>query len=109
MMPRHRREDGMNVDPALVSLKRLIEIAQSDTGQAEIVANFLLAWWNADECGGFNLANVWALDRPIVEDMQRVVGLIATVGSYPDQLGYGIDFERIVGLWRPRLLEKAAQ
>lgn len=98
----------MTRDPALASLERLIEIAQSDTGQAEIVANFLLAWWNADNCGGFNLANVWALDRAIVEDMQRVIGLIASLGSYPDQLGYGSDFERIVAFWRPRLLEKAA-
>lgn len=99
----------MTRDPALASLERLIEIAQSDTGQAEIVANFLLAWWNADNCGGFNLANLWALDRAIVEDMQRVVGLIATLGSYPDHLGYGSDFERIVAVWRPRLVEKVAR
>jgi len=99
----------MDRDPALVSLERLIEIAQSDSGQAEIVASFLLAWWNANECGGFNVANVWALDRALVEDIQRVVGLIASLGSYPDQLGYGSDFERIVAFWRPRLLEKAAQ
>jgi hypothetical protein len=90
------------VDPALGSVERLIEIAQSDTVQAEIVADFLLALWNADNCGGFNLANVWGLDRAIVEDMQRVVGLIATVGSCPDQPVYGSDFKRIVILWRLR-------
>jgi len=95
--------------PALVSLERLIEIAQSDSGQAEIVANFLQAWWNADACGGFNVANVWALDRALVEDIRRIVGLIATLGFYPDQLGYGSDFERIVAFWRPRLLENAAR
>ena len=94
-------------DPALVSLERLIEIAQSDTGQAEIVASFLLSWWNADACGGFNMANIWALDRALVEDIQRVIGLIATLSSYPDQLGYGSDFERILAFWRPHLLEKA--
>jgi hypothetical protein len=33
------------------ALNRLIEIAQGDTGQCRIVADFLLAWWNADECG----------------------------------------------------------
>jgi hypothetical protein len=99
----------MDRDPALVSLERLIGIAQSDSGQAEIVANFLLAWWNADSCGGFNVANIWALDRALVEDIQRVIGLIATLGSYPDQLGYDSDFERIVAFWRPRLLENAAR
>jgi hypothetical protein len=33
------------------ALERLIQIAQRDTGQSRKVANFLLAWWNADECG----------------------------------------------------------
>ena len=42
------------------ALERLIRVAQSDTGQSRIVANFLLAWWNAAECGGFDLTDVWA-------------------------------------------------
>jgi hypothetical protein len=43
------------------SMERLIAIAQSDTGQARRVADFLLAWWNAGECRGFDLTNLWAL------------------------------------------------
>ena len=43
------------------SLERLIGIAQSDTGQARRVADFLLAWWNAGSCGGFDLTNLWVL------------------------------------------------
>ena len=35
------------------ALNRLIAIAHNDTGQSRRVAGFLLAWWNADECGGF--------------------------------------------------------
>jgi hypothetical protein len=47
------------------ALERLIEMAQGDTGQSRIVANFLLAWWNAAECGGFDLTDVWAVDTAI--------------------------------------------
>jgi hypothetical protein len=32
-----------------------------------VVANFLLAWWN--ECGGFDLTDVWAVDTAIAVDM----------------------------------------
>ena len=34
-------------DKSRAALERLIQIAQGDTGQSRIVANFLLAWWNA--------------------------------------------------------------
>ena len=29
------------------ALERLIRIAQGDSGQCRVVADFLLAWWNA--------------------------------------------------------------
>lgn len=38
---------------------RLVQIAKGDTGQNRGVANFLLAWWNAEECGGFDLTDLW--------------------------------------------------
>jgi hypothetical protein len=44
------------------SLERLICVAKNGTGQSETVANFLLAWWNTDTCGGFNLTELWAVD-----------------------------------------------
>ena len=36
-------------DATKAALDRLIGIAQRDTGQSRKVANFLLAWWNANE------------------------------------------------------------
>ena len=45
------------------ALERLMAIAQRDTGQSARVANFLLAWWNAAECGGFDLTDAWSLDE----------------------------------------------
>ncbi len=83
------------------ALNRLIEIAQRDTGQCRIVADFLLVWWNADECGGFNLTHVWAVDGAIVDDMAHVFRIICDTSSYPDQLGYKEDFQAILRQWRP--------
>ena len=57
------------------ALERLIRIAQADTGQSRKVANFLLAWWNAAECGGFDMTDVWGVDTAIAVDMLRVFAL----------------------------------
>jgi len=82
------------------ALGRLIQIAQGDTGQSRIVANSLLSWWNAAECGGFDLTDVWAGDTGVAVDMLRVFAMI-THQHYPDTLGYDKHFEAIVRAWRP--------
>ena len=41
---------------------RLLKIAQSDTGQSGRVASFVLAWWNAADHGGFDIADLFAVD-----------------------------------------------
>lgn len=83
------------------ALERLIAIAKRDTGQSRKVADFLLAWWNGAECGGFDLTDLWAVDTEIAEDMLTVIQFIARCNSYPDQLGYRDDFQNILTLWRP--------
>ena len=85
------------------ALQRLIAIAQTDTGQARRVADFLLAWWNAGECGGFDLTNLWGVDASIEEDMVIVFGYIARANAYPDALGFNVQFQSIVRGWRPEL------
>ena len=85
------------------ALERLIAIAQSDTGQARRVADFLLAWWNAGECGGFDLTNLWGVDASIAEDMGIVFGYVARANAYPDALGFNVQFQSIVRGWRPEL------
>ncbi|EIQ7173222.1 DUF7673 family protein [Enterobacter hormaechei] len=89
-------------------MRRLIRIAQSDTGQSRRVADFLLAWWNAGQCGGFDMTNLWAVDTAITNDMTTIFGLIARCHNYPDRLdeSFDADFRRIVGNWRPELIEK---
>ena len=88
-------------DKSGAALERLIRVAQGDTGQSRIVANFLLAWWNAEECGGFALTEVWGVDTSIAVDMLRVFALLAGCHQYPDAMGYSKQFETIVRAWRP--------
>jgi hypothetical protein len=88
-------------DCARAALDRLIEIARGDTGQSRRVANFLLAWWNAGECGGFDLTDLWAVDAAIAADMVTVFAILPRCLYYPDALGHGRQFDAIVRAWRP--------
>lgn len=92
--------DGLP-DGARAALDRLIRIAQRDTGQSRRVANFLLAWWNAEACGGFDLTDLWGVDTEIAADMVTVFAILSRCQHYPDTLGYGNQFEAIVRAWRP--------
>lgn len=94
----------MNPDEQ-AALERLIRIAQGDTGQSRRVADFLLAWWNAGECGAFDLTNLWGVDTKIVADMTMVFAMIGRIHSYPDTLGYKESFARIVEAWRPEAVK----
>lgn len=94
----------LDTEASLAALDRLVTIAQSDTGQSARVANFLLAWWNAGECGGFDLTDLWMLDRAIADDILAVIRLIALRHEYPTAYGLGPQFERLVADWRPALL-----
>jgi len=81
-------------------LERLICIAQGDSGQCRGVANFLLAWWNAAEYGGFDLTDVWAVDAAIAQDMVTIFAQLVHCRQYSDSLGYGNEFRTIVRRWR---------
>jgi len=102
-----RKMTVIDIDPPLAALNRLIRMAQDDTGQSRKVANFLLAWWNAMDCGGFDLTDLWGLDRQIADDILLVMRLIALRHSYPDVYGLREPFERLVADWRPHLIAKS--
>lgn len=95
-----------DADDAIAALDRLEIIAQSDTGQSRRVANFLLAWWNAGDCGGFDLTDLWMVDRAIADDILTVARLISIRHEYPNAYGYGPQFEQLVTDWRPRLFDR---
>lgn len=90
------------------ALERLLEIARRGTGQSAGVTNFLLAWWNAKECGGFDLTDLWSLDKAITDDILIIFGFIARRSMYPDSilseggepLTFSKEFEALVHQWR---------
>jgi hypothetical protein len=89
-------------------LERLLAVAARDTGQSRIVANFLLAWWNAGSCGGFDLTELWGLDLDLQRDCMQVLGFICVYRHYPDDIGYANQFDALVRQWRANLLKASA-
>jgi hypothetical protein len=93
----------MMTDIERAALERLVSHALRDTGQSRRVADFLLAWWNARDCGGFDLTDLWGVDDEIAADMVTVVTYLAKgIKQYPDELGFKQQFEAIVREWRPK-------
>jgi len=83
------------------ALERLFKLAESYSGQSRRAANFLLAWWNATDNGGFDLADLFG-DRLVDADMGLVfLYLGGREGAiYPDQLGYEDRIIALVERWR---------
>ena len=89
----------------MAALDRLIAIAQTDTGQSRRVADFLLSWWNARACGGFDPTELWGVEPPIRDDILLVLQLIAHHRELPTAYGLGDGFEELVRRWRPGVVQ----
>lgn len=100
MTKKHRSEFKMSNIPETAALNRLFKVAQGDTHQSKRVADFLLAWWNAESNGGFDLTSLWNLDQAICEDLTLVFGLIGRTRSYPDAWGHNEAIRGLVEQWR---------
>src|SRR5437660_8651895 len=82
------------------SVARLMRIATGDTGQCRRVADFLLAWHNAEENGGWDPTDLWNVDTAIAEDMLTALRFLRTENRYPGDLGFQKEIDRIWELWR---------
>ena len=82
------------------AFERLLDLARSDTGQARIAANFVLAWWNAGSLGAFDIAELFSVDRYVAVDIAKVFTHIAglNVAEYPTE--YRAEIEGIIRTWR---------
>lgn len=89
------------------SFERLLKIAKSDTGQSRRVAAFLLAWWNADSLGGFDLAELFGVDEMIAADMATIFVCLSRQSQafYPDT--YRGEIEAVIQAWRPEIWAKS--
>ena len=88
------------------ALDRLLNVAQRDTGQARRVANFLLAWHNAEENGGWDPVDLWNVDAGIADDMLKIIRLIRESHRYPGELGFDNEMDAMWALWRKRAAVK---
>lgn len=91
------------------AFERLLKLAQSDTGQSRRVANFLLAWWNAESLGGFDMADLFGVDSTIAADMATVFTWLAgqSIATYPTE--YRADIEKLIAQWRPEIWANAQE
>ncbi|MEI9425660.1 hypothetical protein O7A70_31475 [Mesorhizobium sp. Cs1299R1N1] len=89
------------------AFERLLVVARSDTGQARRVASFILAWWNADSLGGFDIADLFTVDRVIARDMATVFSWLATLSEAEYPSGHRAEVEAIIELWRPEVWERS--
>ncbi|MEJ1177171.1 hypothetical protein WA845_23255 [Agrobacterium sp. CMT1] len=90
-------------DRVRFALEKLLNVAHGDTGQSRRVANFILAWWNADVHGGFNLTDLADVDRDVCEDMVTVFTFLAREEDlvYPE--AYKLEIIQIIRRWRPNV------
>lgn len=85
------------------ALFRPIDLARSDTGQSRRAANFLLAWWNGDDWGHFQFADLFAVDRAVACDMATIFSFLADYPGaiYADAFGARAEMDALVALRRP--------
>ena len=86
-----------------IALSRLVALAMDDTAASKAAANFLLAWWNAGDLGGFDLTQLWLLEDLAAADMIQVFGFVARNNLYPDVVMDRAEIEALITRWRPGL------
>ena len=82
------------------ALGRLLHIAAGSTGQSRKVADFLVAWHNAEENGGSDPVDLWSVDAGIADDILAVLHLIHAFHCYPPELGFGPEIAEVWQRWR---------
>ena len=81
-------------------LMRLFPIALQDSGQSRRVADFLLAWHNAADNGGWDPADFWNVDDAVADDLLAVLRFLRQRRQYPDDLGFQHEMQRVWTRWR---------
>lgn len=67
----------------------------------------IIAWWSAGSLGGFDLADLFAVDMGVAQNMAQVFSRIAglSVAEYPTEYRAGI--EVVIVQWRPEVWARA--
>ncbi len=91
-------------DRVRFALEKLLNITHQDSGQGRRVANFLLAWWNAEELGGFDLADLANVDRDVAEDMATIFTWLGREEDMVYPHDYRREIEQVIARWRPHVI-----
>jgi hypothetical protein len=80
--------------------------ASGDSGGQRRVRQFLFAWHNATELGGFDFADLWSLDERHLDAVLTLIKMIARgeTGYYPHHYGYEADMEALIETYGPESL-----
>ncbi len=90
-------------DRVRFALEKLLNVAHQDTGQGHRAANFLLAWWNAEVHGGFDLTDLANVDHDVAEDMVTIFTFLAREEDLVYPNAYRGEIEKIIARWRPQI------
>ncbi|MGH9622709.1 MAG: DUF7673 family protein [Bryobacteraceae bacterium] len=86
---------------SLEAFARQCTATRRDSGQACRMADFLLAWHNTPENGGWDPTDLWNVDAAIAADMLTMLGAMrAKPGKYSADMGFEPEIQRIWRLWR---------
>jgi hypothetical protein len=103
-------ENGSSMDmETRFAFERLLDVARSDTGQSRRVADFVLAWWNPESLGRFDITDVFAVDRELATAMATVFSWLArqSTAVYPEE--YRSEIEALIQVWRPEVWARSTQ
>lgn len=105
---RHKAERAIVIPAGVEALKRLLPIAQKDTGQSRIIAGFLLGLYNGRGFP-FCLTDFRGLDRKLFDDCQLVLKMDAChcVQEIHDYfVDGGAIFQKLANVWFPKPKKK---
>ena len=90
-------------DEFISALERCFYRAFRDTGGSERVANFLLAWENAPQYGGFDIRDMWGLDVNYSRDVIDVFEYMSDKPYYFNNYGFTPHLRKVILQWRRKL------
>lgn len=77
-------------------------VARNRSGQSRRAADFLLACWNAEDCGKWAPMDLWAMDRTLARDMLIILSVLNRAHCYFDAFGYREQIDEIFAMWRKK-------
>ena len=89
------------------ALGRQLENARLNTGQSRRFASFIPTLWNADNLGGFDAADLFAVNSAIARDMLTAFSYLANQREAEYPIRYQSETEELIRLRWPKVRAKA--